>query len=65
MRTNIVLDEKLVKTGMKLTKAKSKRELVDTALREYVAQQERRAAFKQLFGSGGIDLAYDYKASRK
>ncbi|MGH8540993.1 MAG: type II toxin-antitoxin system VapB family antitoxin [Stenotrophobium sp.] len=64
MRTNIVLDEKIVKKAMKLAKAKTKREVVDLALREYVAARERWAAMDELFGSNGIDPTYDYKAAR-
>lgn len=64
MRTNIVLDDKLVKKAMKLSKASSKREVVDLALREFVEAQERITAFKEFFGSGGIDPNYDYKAAR-
>ena len=37
MRTNIVLDDQIVAEAMKLTKAKTKREVVDLALREIVA----------------------------
>ncbi len=33
MRTNIVLDDQVVAEAMKLTKAKSKQEVVDLALR--------------------------------
>lgn len=64
MRTNIVLDDKLVKKAMRLAKATTKREIVDLALKEYVAQRERRTAFLELYGSGGIDPSYDYKAAR-
>lgn len=41
-RTNIVLDEKLVKAGLKATGLKTQRELVDFALRELLrlAQQK-------------------------
>ena len=42
MRTNIVLDDKLVKEGLKLTKLKTKKELVDLALRDLVARRKRR-----------------------
>ena len=35
-RTNIVIDEKLVTRALKLSGAKSKREVVDRALREFV-----------------------------
>jgi len=64
MRTNIVLDDKLVKKAMKLSNAKSKREVVNLALKEYVEAQERLTTMKEFFGSGGIDPAYDYKAAR-
>lgn len=36
MRTNIVLDYCLVKKAMRLTKSRTKREMVDRALRELV-----------------------------
>ena len=42
MRTNIVLDDDLVREGFKITKAKTKRELVDMALREMVNRAHRR-----------------------
>ncbi len=62
-RTNIVLDDKLMKKAMKLSDAKTKRELIDQALREYVRQREQRALL-ELYGSGMIDPDYDYKAAR-
>ncbi|HMV36485.1 MAG TPA: type II toxin-antitoxin system VapB family antitoxin [Turneriella sp.] len=43
MRTNVVLDEKLVKEAMKLTGKKTKRELIDYALHELVKRQKRLA----------------------
>jgi len=43
MRTNIVLDDKLVKEAMKLTGKKTKRELIDYALHELVRRQKRLA----------------------
>lgn len=39
MRTNIVLDDCLVKEAMRLTKSRTKREVVDRALRELVAHR--------------------------
>lgn len=36
VRTNIVLDEKLVKEAMKLANVRTKREAVDVALRRFV-----------------------------
>lgn len=41
-RTNIELDEQLVAQGLKLTRSKTKRELVDLALRELVAKKSRK-----------------------
>ena len=41
-RTNIVLDDKLVKSAMKATGAKTKREVVDIALRQLVHAKPRK-----------------------
>jgi Arc/MetJ family transcription regulator len=41
-RTNIDLDERLVAEGLKLTHTKTKRELVDMALRELVVKKRRK-----------------------
>ena len=40
-RTNIVLDTRLVETAMKMTGLKTRRELVDYALRELVRHQQQ------------------------
>lgn len=39
-RTNIELDEKLVKKAMRLTKHRTKKELVNHVLREFVEREE-------------------------
>lgn len=41
-RTNIDLDDELVKAGLKITNCKSKRELVNLALKELVAKKTRK-----------------------
>lgn len=41
-RTNIVLDTKLVKTALEMTGLKTRRELVDFALRELVRHQQQK-----------------------
>jgi Arc/MetJ family transcription regulator len=64
MRTNIVLDEALVEEAMRYANVKSKRELVDLALREFVAARRRRDV-SELFGRVQIDPDYDYKALRR
>ncbi len=63
MRTNIVLDDKLVREAMKLTSARTKREVVNLALRELVASR-RRPDLRELFGSNLIAEDYDYKKAR-
>jgi len=63
MRTNIVLDENLVKEAMKLSRTKTKRELVNQALREFVASRKR---LNLMDLAGKIEFAkdYNYKALR-
>lgn len=42
LRTNIELDEKLVKEALKLTRKKTKKELVNYALKELVSKAKRK-----------------------
>jgi len=42
VRTNIVLDAKLVEAGLKATGLKTRRELVDLALRELLRHHQQR-----------------------
>jgi len=49
MRTNIVLNEQLVKEAMELSHSHSKKEVVDLALQNFVASLKRRN-MKNLFG---------------
>jgi hypothetical protein len=62
MLTNIDIDEDLVAEAMKVSGARTKREVVDRALREMVARANR-PRFKDFYGIGGIDPAYDPKAA--
>ena len=62
MRTNIVLDEELVKKGLKVTGIKTKKELVDYALRELLRHVEQR---KLLDLKGKISWDGDLSVSRK
>jgi Arc/MetJ family transcription regulator len=63
MRTNIVLDDRLVREVMKLAKVKTKREAVDVALRRFV-QVGRQQRLLSLKGTGGLQPGYDYKRAR-
>jgi Arc/MetJ family transcription regulator len=49
-RTNIVLDERLVRQAMRLSGAKTKRQAVDLALRELVARGTIYRALRRLKG---------------
>ena len=42
LRTNIVLDAKLIEEAMRLTGATTKRDVVDLALRDLVRKKKRR-----------------------
>lgn len=63
MRTNIVLDDGLVKEAMKLANVRTKREAVDIALRRFVQSGKQRKLL-DLYGTGGIRKDYDYKRAR-
>jgi Arc/MetJ family transcription regulator len=64
MRTNIVLDDVLVAEALKLSNARTKKELVHEALEEFV---ENRKRLNLLDLAGKIEFAgdYDYKALRE
>ncbi len=61
MITNIDIDEDLVVQAMQACGARTKREVVDRALREMVARA-RRPRFRDFLGVGDIDPEYDPKA---
>lgn len=63
MRTNIVLDDHLVEEALRLSKLKTKRELVEQALREFVAFR-KRLDVRELKGKRDIRDDYDYKSLR-
>jgi Arc/MetJ family transcription regulator len=63
MRTNIVLDDRLVADAMRLTRAKSKREVVELALREMVVRHRRRDVL-DLVGHDLIAPDYDVRSVR-
>ena len=63
MRTNIVLDDGLVREAQALSQRKAKRELIDQALREFVAHR-KRMDIRELKGAGELRADYDYKRSR-
>ena len=64
MRTNIVLDDELVAEAMRVSGARSKREVVRLALRELV-QRHRQRELKTLRGRNLIDPDYDVTEIRR
>ncbi|MCF6335116.1 MAG: type II toxin-antitoxin system VapB family antitoxin [Spirochaetales bacterium] len=64
MRTNIVLDDKLVDEAFRYSdNIKTKRQLIETALQEYVTSRKRKD-LRDLKGHILFDKEYDYKAMR-
>jgi len=63
MRTNIVLDDSLVREALKLGRMKTKKGLVSQALKEFV---ENRKRLNLIDLEGKIEFAknYNYKALR-
>lgn len=63
MRTNIVLDDDLVKEAFRYARVKTKRELVEQALRSFV-DQHRRLDVREIRGRVRIRRGYDHKKFR-
>ncbi len=69
-RTNIVLDENIVQEALKLSNIKTKRALIDAALKEFVAKRKQNnkpnpnQALLALQGCKPFFDDYDYKALR-
>ena len=65
MRTNIVLNDELIEEAFGYSKnISTKKELIETALREYVNNRKRKN-IKELKGKIKFSDHYDYKALRK
>lgn len=64
MRTNVVLDDELVAEAMALSGERTKRAVIELALRELVQRRRRRSLFDL---SGKIELTddFDHKALRE
>jgi Arc/MetJ family transcription regulator len=63
MRTNFDLDDELISQAQRFTGLRSKREVVDAALREFVARLRQRQIL-ELAGQGLIDPDDDVRESR-
>lgn len=63
MRTNIVLDEKLVDEALKLSSSTTKKDLIHEALQLYI-QFKRRKDIRELKGKICFADDYDHKRMR-
>ena len=63
MRTNIDLDDALIKEALRFAQVRTKRELVNLALREFVAMH-RRKDLRELRGRVKFRAKYDHKSLR-
>lgn len=63
MATNLALDDKLIIQAQKIGHHRTKRDAVNIALREYIAQKKQQEIIR-LFGKIDFDERYDYKKSR-
>ena len=65
MRTNVVLNDELMAEAFKLSQTIStKKELLETALKEYVNNRKRKN-IRELKGKIKFRADYDYKTMRK
>jgi Arc/MetJ family transcription regulator len=64
MRTNIVLDDRLVGEAMRLSGINTKKGVVDAALRDFVAVRSRKNLM-DLKGKIRFADGYDYKETRR
>ena len=63
MATNLALDDTLLNEALSIGGFKSKKETVNTALKEFVERRKQKEIL-QLFGSMPFDDDYDYKKAR-
>jgi len=64
MRTNIVIDDALMKEALTLSKLRTMRDVVQKALEEYVRDLKRKP-LSELKGKIRFADGYDHKALRK
>jgi len=64
MRTNIVLEDELVKEAFRFSSAKTKKDLIHQALKEFV-ENHNRANLMELKGKIEFSDGYDHKKLRE
>jgi len=64
MRTNIVIDDKLLGEAFEVSDARTKKDLIHEALRTFIKLKKRKD-LTELAGKIDFDPDYDHKALRK
>ncbi len=64
MRTNIVLNDEIVEEAMKISGAKTKKEVISKALKEFV-ENRKRLNLLDLEGKIAFRKDYNYKSLRE
>ena len=64
MRTNVVIDDQLLERALKISSIPTRKELIHTALREFVANHSR-LDIREIKGKIAFRDDYDYKSLRK
>ncbi len=63
MRTNIVLNDELVKEAFRYAHVKTKKQLIELTLQEFI-ENHRRCDVRELRNKIKLDPTYDYKKPR-
>lgn len=63
MRTNVVIEDHLINEAFRLTKLKTKKELIKTALEELI-QNRKKMDLRKIRGKINFNDDYDYKSMR-
>lgn len=64
MASNLKYDEALMDQALRMSGLKTKREVVNEALREYI-RRKGQLEFRRLRGTIDFDPTYDYKEQRR
>ena len=64
MRTNVIIDDRLINEGLELTKLKTKTELIKTALEELIENRKKKD-LRKIKGKIKFRDDYNYKEMRK
>ncbi|MCP5104344.1 MAG: type II toxin-antitoxin system VapB family antitoxin, partial [bacterium] len=64
MRTNVLIDDHLINEAFRVTKLKTKKELIKTALQELI-ENRKKMDLRKIRGKIDFRDDYDYKEMRK